>query len=534
MDISYGGLSNIIDAENEGISIYVHIPFCVRKCLYCDFLSAPADDETRENYVKSLINEIRSYRNIYGRRSVRSVFIGGGTTSVLSEDQFGRVMEALIDSFSGIAGNSIGDTAMNDVKDSSGSNVSMTDDSYMDRREKRRRSGADTEREKESKTEKQTDSHIKRAVKGETEITIEINPGTVTRKYCALLCKLGVNRVSIGLQSADNDELMRIGRIHTYEEFLETYRWLREAGCKNINVDIMSALPGQTLSGYLEGLHKILKLKPEHISAYSLILEEGTPLYEMYRDDAVSYNKMNSGSFAGPDDFEINDNISVLNPFVENENGCEINSQIRGDSTEKIHSAENGRVAGLSGGERPAPLPGEDEERRMYEETGVLLAEHGYKRYEISNYAREGFECEHNKVYWQRKDYLGIGLGASSCVGNVRWKNRDDLSGYIKLLSDAGSDHTDYDAAKLQVEKQVLTINEQMEETMFLGLRMMRGVDRNEFRKLYGCDITEVYGSVIDKYQRQGLLVLDNDRICQTDEGINVSNVIFADFLLDK
>ena len=423
-------LVNII----QPLSLYIHIPFCVKKCAYCDFLSAPADEDTREKYVQALIREIRSYENSDdARRPVRSIFIGGGTPSVLKTEQIGRILGAVKETFTDLHNSDCG---------------------------------------------------ILSAVKNDectTEITMELNPGTVMSEECRELCKLGINRFSIGLQSTDNGELQRLGRIHTYEEFLQTYHALRDAGARNINIDLMAALPGQTLENYMNSLHKVAALNPEHISAYSLILEEGTPLYERYHE-AVDITM---------------DDVSDLK----------------------------------------WQLPDEDTERKMYETTAEVLREYGYQRYEISNYAKPGYECRHNQVYWQREDYLGFGIGAASCIDNVRWKNIDGLHKCISFFFASSQDREMREGVCEEYQKEIredihrLSTEEQMEETMFLGLRQTMGISISAFEKSFGKSLTDVYGDVIDKYKQMGMLGIERDRLFLTPEGMIVSNPILAEFL---
>lgn len=407
------------------LSIYIHIPFCVRKCLYCDFLSFPmAEGENgrwalpgtsraveMESYVNLLEREIEGEAEKYGSHKVVSVFWGGGTPSLLEAEAVTRIMAAL------------------------GRCYRLAEDA---------------------------------------EITIEANPGTVTAGKLAAYQTAGINRLSIGLQSADDGELARIGRIHDYRAFLETYRAAREAGFRNINVDLMAALPGQSLESYRETLQKTAALGPEHISAYSLILEEGTPLYERQQDYC---------------------------------------------------------------------FPNEEEDREMYLLTDTYLSACGYHRYEISNYAREGYECRHNKVYWQRGDYAGFGLGASSMVQNVRWRNPEEFERYEAFVlgrrgeerpscacTDADGGPGGYRAGFVQ--RQALTEQEQMEEFMFLGLRLIRGVSCEAFEEQFGRRIGEVYGPALDKLCGQGLLVRGDGRIRLTARGLDVSNYVCAEFLL--
>lgn len=383
------------------LSIYIHIPFCVKKCLYCDFLSRPACDGEMESYVNLLLREIKEQSVFYGDHRVVSIFLGGGTPSLLPARDAGRILEQVRDGFS---------------------------------------------------------------VAEDAETTIECNPGTVTAEKLADYITHGINRLSIGLQSTDDEELARIGRIHDYGSFLETYSLARAAGFDNINIDLMAGLPGQCMASYRRTLERVVALSPEHISAYSLILEEGTPLY------------VNQNAYRFPD---------------------------------------------------------EDEDREMYELTGTVLGEAGFHRYEISNYAREGRECRHNKVYWRRGDYVGFGLGASSMVGNVRWKNPDAQADYAACVKEEIQSEP---FAKMlrqtgRCEVQPLTLQEQMEEFMFLGLRLTEGVDLGEFRQYFAKSADEIYGKQIGMFEKQGLMERAGERLRLTPRGIDVSNAVFAAFL---
>lgn len=385
-------------ASEKELELYVHIPFCVQKCLYCDFLSMPVDEAVRRHYVNQLIEEIEQKAGIYSGYRVPTIFFGGGTPSILSDGQIAEMMEAL-----------------------------------------------------------QRNFHIEK----DAEITIECNPGTLTKEKIAAYKASGINRISLGLQSAKNQELKKLGRIHTFEEFLHNYDLVRKMGFDNVNVDVMSALPGQTVSDWEYTLKEVVKLKPEHISAYSLIIEEGTPFYQSYAADE--------------------------------------------------HRREEG--------EEPFFLPNEETERTMYQLTGELFLEKGYERYEISNYAKKGKECRHNIGYWTRKNYLGLGLGSASLVKNVRFSNTSDLEAYL-----AGEFEPP--------EREVLGRKEQMEEFAFLGLRMMKGISRSRFAKVFGVEIEAVYGDVIQKMTTQGLLKQQAGNIFLTEEGISVSNYVMSEFLL--
>lgn len=293
------------------MELYIHIPFCVRKCAYCDFLSAPAGQDTIARYMERLKEQlVEQAAFLRGRTVIDTVFIGGGTPTILHAWQLAELLETV-----------------------------------------------------------QTNYALAKNV----EFTVEANPGTLTPGKARALAEGGVNRVSLGLQSACEQELRLLGRLHTYEDFLRSYELVREAGIANLNVDLMSALPGQTISSYEKTLQRVLALHPQHISAYSLIIEEGTPFYEQYRED------------------------------------------------EKLREA----------GECPQLLPDEESERAMYELTGELLAAHGYERYEISNYAKSGYACRHNIGYWMGEPYLGLGLGASSYIDACRYCNTSDLDAYL-------------------------------------------------------------------------------------------------------
>lgn len=382
--------------DKRPLELYLHIPFCIRKCHYCDFLSAPAERSIQDRYMAALLKELQENSRDYQEYRVVSVFFGGGTPSVVAPEWIESLMEAV-------------------------------------------RSLYDLEED--------------------AEITMEINPGTVDWEQLVCYRRAGINRLSIGLQSASDKELRLLGRIHTFSRFLETYYEVRRAGFTNVNVDLMSALPDQTPASWQETLQKVLALDPppEHISAYSLIIEEGTLLYRLQQ-------------------------------------------------------------------ERKLNLPDEESDRQMYALTEALLKKQGYHRYEISNYAREGYECRHNCGYWQRTEYLGLGLGAASLIGNRRFHNGSSLQEYM--------DHP----LGCREDIQILSINDQMEEFMFLGLRMTRGVSEKVFQESFSRGLQEVYGEVISQNLRDGLLEEireDEETIYRlTSRGTDLSNYVMAQFLL--
>ncbi|MBE5945728.1 MAG: oxygen-independent coproporphyrinogen III oxidase [Lachnospiraceae bacterium] len=395
------------------VSLYIHIPFCAVKCKYCDFLSFDGESYgTMLRYVDSLCQEIKLYAPIADDYIVRSVFIGGGTPSLLDESLIVNIMAFIRKTFT------------------------------LDK---------------------------------DAEVTIEANPGTLRHQKLNGYKTAGVNRISIGLQSADDEMLKKMGRLHNYDQFVASYNAARRAGFNNINIDIMSGLPGQTIHTFVDTLSKVIDYQPEHISVYSLSIEPGTP-------------------FA--------------------------------NDPEILES-----------------LPPDMIDRRMYEITKKLLAAHGYDRYEISNYAKSGYECKHNMVYWTGGDYIGFGIGASSYFQGKRFNNMTDIFNYIDIMEDTAEKFVSYDnmeklynetTSKIRQNVTPVYIDSRMEEFMFLGLRMMCGVSRSEFEERFNKDIYEVYGTVLNNYIGQGFMAAVGDRIILTDAGIDVSNVILADFILDK
>ena len=387
----------------------------MQKCVYCDFLSAPAGEDVKRKYIEALVCEINITCGLYNDRlsgyQVKTIFFGGGTPSAVKRNISGDIMKCLNEHF--------------DI--------------------------------------------------AEGEVTIECNPGTLDINKADIYRECGINRISFGLQSADNTELKMLGRIHTFEQFKESLSIAEKAGFDNINVDIMSALPGQTMESYKRTVEKVLECNVKHISAYSLIVEEGTPLYDRLDTD-----------------------------YPE--------------------------------------LPDEDTERQMYYYTEDSLASAGYVHYEISNYARPGYECRHNVSYWERTDYLGFGVGAASLFEEIRHTNITDINMYIDKcggMINAGSCMDNNVTAgnynrlyEIYDDIQKLSLNDRMEEFMFLGLRKIDGISKAEFEKTFSKNIADVYGKVIQENVLNGLLVDYGDVIKLTDRGVDISNVVMADFLL--
>ncbi|HEY5524924.1 MAG TPA: coproporphyrinogen-III oxidase family protein, partial [Clostridium sp.] len=253
-----------------------------------------------------------------------------------------------------------------------------------------------------------------------------------------------------------NDLLNSIGRIHSFEEFKRNYYLARDIGFNNINIDMMFGLPKQGVNDWMSSLDAVVKLNPEHISAYGLIIEEGTVFHKLYEEDKLS-------------------------------------------------------------------LPLEEEERRMYEEGRKFLIESGYNQYEISNYAKAGKECFHNKVYWRCEDYIGVGASASSYIENKRIKNLDNLEEYIKKINKN---------EKATEEEYENTEKDNIEEFMFMGLRMIEGIEEKEFKNRFGVEVDDLYKNVIDKNIKRGLLIRKGGKIHLSQVGIEVSNVVMSDMIL--
>lgn len=370
------------------ISLYIHIPFCKQKCLYCDFPSYSGKEKLMNEYIIALNKEILQKAKDY---RINSIFIGGGTPSYLNDSNLQSLLSTL----------------------------------------------------------------NKLNLKENIEFTVECNPGTLNKRNLEIMKKYNVNRISMGLQSTKNSSLKEIGRIHTYEDFKNNYSLAREIGFDNINIDLMFGLPNQTLEDWKNSLEEIVELEPEHISAYSLIIEEGTCFYNLYEQDKLN-------------------------------------------------------------------LPDEEKERSMSSITNEILDNHNYHQYEISNFAKKDKECFHNKVYWKCTEYLGLGVSASSFINKKRIKNIDDIEKYIEKINKNED---------IIEEIHVNDIKDDMEEFVFMGLRMIEGININEFRKRFDKDIYEVYGEVIKKNIKRELLICNSENIYLSSKGIEISNYIMSDFI---
>ena len=376
--------------ERNNIGIYVHIPFCKKKCKYCDFISFSHKEDLFEKYTESVLREIDSCFDVKNK-DVSTIYFGGGTPSYINKELIGKILNKIKEKF---------------------------------------------------------------IVLQNAEITIEVNPGTVDREKLEYYRSIGINRLSIGLQSTYDRLLELIGRIHIYEDFLETYKLAREVGFKNINVDLMLALPTQTLYEIKQSVQNVIDLNPEHISLYSLILEEGTELEK-----------------------EI---VSGKLELVE-----------------------------------------EDLERTMYHETKKMLEENGYKHYEISNFARPGFESKHNLNCWNQEEYLGFGMAAHSYYNDTRFSKTNSIYNYIVF--------DDIKTITTIEEKQDL--EGKMKEYMMLSFRKIDGVIISEFEQKFGTNPLFTFRFEIDNLVKKGLIEVDLDNIKLTDRGLDFANIVFEEFV---
>jgi len=376
----------------DKISLYIHIPFCAQKCLYCDFPSFARKDHLRKAYIEALNKEIINLREKHNNLEINTIFIGGGTPSVLESNELECLLKEI--------------AKLNMAKD--------------------------------------------------IEYSMECNPGNLTEEKLEVMKKYGVNRISMGLQAKQDNLLKGLGRIHNYKTFKENFLLAKKVGFNNINVDLMFGLPNQRLNEWEETLREIISLEPAHISAYSLIIEEGTAFYNLYENDKLK-------------------------------------------------------------------LPTEEEERKMYHLAKKILEENGFNQYEISNYAKEGKECRHNLAYWNMDNWIGVGSAAASYINGKRIKNISSVEEYINSINEKGE----------AVEEIINNSkNDNMEEFMFMGLRKINGIDENEFKNRFSMNINDAYGEILNKYIDEGLLIRESGRIFLSEKGIEISNIIMADFLL--
>ncbi len=372
--------------------LYIHIPFCRQKCLYCDFPSFAGLEDQKESYIQALQKEIKMKAESCKEYRIQTIFFGGGTPTVLPANVLSNLLQTIFHAY--------------DVAE-------------------------------------------------DAEITIEANPGTLDFQMCQILHDAGFNRLSMGIQAWQDALLQRLGRIHTKTQFLENYQNARKAGFDNINLDLMFALPMQTLEDWKETLTEMIALQPEHISSYSLIIEEGTPFYDYYEKGVYQQTA-------------------------------------------------------------------EDLDREMYHMAVQMLQSAGYHQYEISNFAQKGKESRHNQIYWLDESYMGFGLGAHSYWQGERFHNPYALEVYIQAMEDG---------MMCKEDLEILSLQEQYAEFMFMGLRMTAGVKKDRFFRRFGKQVDDIYASQIKKLIQEGLLVEEEGALRLTSFGLDVSNQVFIEFL---
>ena len=371
------------------IGLYLHLPFCMQKCRYCDFSSWAGREDLKTPYINALMSELETYRgeNI----AVNTIFLGGGTPTLFDGETLVQLLDKCREIFD---------------------------------------------------------------ISRDAEISIECNPGTADRKKLEILFKGGFNRLSIGLQAWQEHHLKQLGRIHNSRQFRETVDWAKEAGFINISADVIFGLPGQTWEEWKETLEKAVSTGINHLSAYSLIIEEGTVFYEW----------MKQGKISQMDD---------------------------------------------------------ERERSLYHRGVALLESLGFMQYEISNFAKPGWECRHNLNYWRNGEYLGCGCSAHSFFRSVRRANAAGIEQYIERIQ-SGKPAVDY-SEEIDMETEVV-------ETLMLGFRLNEGINKKAFQNRFGFSLHERYGDPIMELKNQGLLTEDEEAVRPTPLGFDFQNRIAVAF----
>ena len=378
----------------KNIGIYVHIPFCKKKCDYCDFISFSGAENMFQDYIEACILDIKSTAQECKELSVDTVYFGGGTPSYIESQNIVRILEEIRKNF---------------------------------------------------------------LVLDNAEITIELNPGTVNYQKLVDYKNAGINRLSIGLQSTHDRLLSLIGRIHQYHDFLETYQMARDIGFENINVDLMLGLPTQTLDEIVSSVREVISLKPEHISLYSFILEEGTAFFEKVKNGELELTE------------------------------------------EKL-------------------------ERHMYWRTKQLLEQAGYGHYEISNFAKHGYESHHNLNCWNQHEYLGFGMAAHSYLAGKRFSRITNLEKYITNIK-----NNEFDKNIMIEEEQ--DRESKAKEYMMLGFRKLSGISISEFERKFEINPLFYFRFEISKLEEEGLIEVDLDDIRLTKKGLDLANLVFEEFV---
>jgi oxygen-independent coproporphyrinogen-3 oxidase len=374
------------------IGLYIHIPFCKSKCFYCDFNSFSGKEDLISLYFDALKAEIGYYSGSLKDYCIKTVFIGGGTPSYVEAKYICQLMEACRGAFN---------------------------------------------------------------IKEDAEISIEANPGTLDAEKLSFYKSKGINRLSLGLQASQDRLLGEMGRIHSRADYSHNFNLARKAGFENINIDIIFGLPGQTLNEWNQTVSDVVKSGSEHVSCYSLRIEEETIFGQRFKNGTL--------------------------------------------------------------------LPADDElDRSMYYFAIEKLMEHERIHYEISNFAKPGYECRHNLIYWKAEEYLGIGAGAHSYLQGIRFNNVYGIERYVSAIS------------KGQIPKenqQLIDINEKMAEFMILGLRLVAGINTEEFKERFGLNIFSVFGRKLEKLNKKQLIELDGRKIRLTPVGLDLANQAFMEFI---
>ena len=375
----------------KNFSLYIHIPFCESKCHYCDFTSFACNNSTKETYIDNLLRELSIYRDKVIDYSIKTIFIGGGTPSAIDAKYIERILEYIYDSFN---------------------------------------------------------------INNNAEVSIEVNPGTIDKYKAKKYKSSGINRISLGVQSLNDYTLKSIGRIHNSQDFYNSLKILRNEGFNNINADLIFSLPGQTIEDIEFTLSEIIRLQLEHISLYSLIIEDETPLGRLYNRGLIE---------------SIDDKL----------------------------------------------------DREMYHRSIEILRDAGYKHYEISNFAKDNKESQHNLAYWKIKPYLGVGISSHSNLFSKRFFNYSEIETYNNCLS---RNTLPIEGEEI-IDKEIL-----ISEYMIMGLRLIGGIDIEDYSNRFSEDIYHRYGEVITKHSQSGLLSVSDSKIALTRKGVDLANIVEVDF----
>ncbi len=383
-----------VQGKTSDRGIYIHIPFCIKKCSYCDFYSLPTESSAMfKRYVKAVQKELEFKAASLADTRAKTVYVGGGTPSILSGEELKNMMDAVR--------------------------------TYLD-------------------------------LDDNAEISLEANPATLDGDKLKAICEAGFNRISLGVQSFQDDDLHILGRSHNARDAVNTIKLIQDSGLSNYNLDLIYGIPGQTISKWEETLRIALELEPAHLSIYLLQLDENTPL-------AVDIRK---GRFE---------------------------------------------------------LLGEESEAQMYDMGIDMIKQGGFEQYEISNFVRPGYECQHNLIYWKAREYMGIGAGAVSFTDKRRYINKKDLNHYLGALENGRE--SEVEELESMKEKQELA-----SDAIILGLRMCDGINLEQFDLRYGIKILDYYKDIIEKYVDRGLLNISKGQLMFTRRAYFISNEVLCHF----